>query len=122
MDKFRYLNLNPVGIEEEDCVTRAIALASGRNYFEIREKLELTANLLDCEKFCVCCYEHLLDNVFKYKRVKTKGMTIEQFAKMHPKGRYLIRIEGHLTCLWNGCIYDLWDCRDRVATHAWMCD
>lgn len=122
MDKFKYLNLNPLGIEEEDCVTRAIALASGKPYFTIRKKLQLTAELLECEKLCVCCYEHLLDSVFNYERIKINGMTVGEFAELHPKGVFLIRIEGHLTCLVNGCIYDLWDCRDRKATHAWICE
>lgn len=122
MAKFRYLNLNPVGIEEEDCVTRAIALASKKPYFTIRKKLQLTAELLECQELCVCCYEHLLDSVFNFKRIKTKGMTVEEFARLHPQGVFLIRIDGHLTCLVNGCIYDLWDCRDRIATHAWQCE
>lgn len=123
MYTYKYLNVNPVGIEEEDCVTRAIKLATGRSYFEIRKKLQLTAELLDCEELCVCCYNHLLDCVFKFPREEIKsGQTVAEFAKQHQRGVYLVRIDGHLTCIINGCIYDLWNCGNRKATHAWRCD
>ena len=45
MSKFVYYNNNPYGLKEEDCVTRAITLASGLPYFEVQKKLKLIANL-----------------------------------------------------------------------------
>ena len=39
---FKYYNNNPLSKEEQDCVTRAIALASGYSYAEIQDKLYYT--------------------------------------------------------------------------------
>lgn len=118
---FEYLNLNPVGIEENDCVTRAIALCTGKSYFEIRDKLQLTADLLDCDELCVCCYHHLIDDVFKFPRVRTRGLTAGEFAEQHPVGLFLIRMDGHASAIYNGTIMDLFDCSSYEVTDAWYC-
>lgn len=123
MARFVYYNVNPDGIETEDCVTRAISLASNLPYEEIQEKLYYTARLLNCDKLCVCCYRHLLDDVFKYQRMDCDGLFVGEFADMHPDGVYLLRIDGHITCCIDGVIYDIWDCRNEFITDAWkVCD
>ena len=116
---FRYLNLNPLSLTESDCVTRAISLASGYSYAEIQDKLYYISRLLDCEKLCVCCYQHLLDDVFKYNKVYCKGLTAREFAMQHPFGVYLLRMNGHLSTLVNGEIWDTWDCSDHILTDVW---
>ena len=116
---FRYLNINPLSLTESDCVTRAIALATGYSYAEIQDKLYYISQLLECEKLCVCCYQHLLSDVFKYDKVYCHNMTVSEFTQQHPEGVYLIRMEGHLSTLVNGVIYDLWDCSYETLTDVW---
>lgn len=94
-------------------------MASGLPYEEVAKKLWLIAELLNCEKLCVCCYRHLLDDIFKYKRVNCDGFLVGEFADRNPVGVYLLRINGHITCLVDGTIYDLWDCRNEFVTDAW---
>lgn len=119
MAKFIYYNRNPDGKKENDCVTRSISLASGLPYPTIRKKLFHTSRLLGCEKLCVCCYKHLLDNVFKYKRLNCDNMTVNDFADLHYKGTYIVRMNGHISCIINGNVYDIWDCRNHLLTDAW---
>lgn len=119
---FDYYNRNPLGIEEEDCVTRAISYCANWSYFKTRKKLQLTAELLECEELCPCCYFHLLDYVLKFDRVKCRGMTVGEFAKQHPKGTYLIRMTGHISVIKDGRIKDLFDCSSYVATDCWRTD
>lgn len=120
--RFVYYNLNPKGIKENDCVTRAIALATGLDYDKVAQKLYLSAELLDCEKLCVCCYKHLLDNVFAFPRVHCSGLSVAQFADLHPTGTYLIRMNGHLSVLIDYTIYDIWNCKNEILTNAWRVD
>lgn len=95
-------------------------MASGNlTYHEVQKKLKLIAELFNCEKLCVCCYRHLLDDVLKYHRVNCDGLFVGEFADKYPVGVYLLRINGHITCLIDGIIYDLWDCRDEFVTDAW---
>lgn len=119
MAKFVYYNNNPNGLRTEDCVTRAITLASGLPYYTIQEKLYYTSKLLDCDKLCICCYKFLLDDVFKYKRMNCDNLLVDEFVDMHPYGVYLLRINGHITCAIDDTVYDIWDCRDELVTDAW---
>ena len=98
---FKYLNLNPLSIEEEDCVTRAIALASGYSYADIQDKLYYMARLFDCEELCVCCYKHLLDDIFDYPRVKAKGRTVGELCEVLAIEEYLVLLER------NRCVFAL---------------
>lgn len=119
MARFIYYNRNPDGDTESDCVTRAISLASGLPYQEIRKKLYHVSKLYNCERLCVCCYRHLLDDIFEYERVNGEGYLVGDFADLNPYGIYLLRVDGHLTISYDGDIYDIWDCRNSVITDAW---
>lgn len=120
--RFKYLNLNPLSLREEDCVCRAISLATNRSYAEIEDKLYYISRLFDCEELCVCCYQFLLNDVFKYESISCDGMTVQQFADEHPNGTFILRMNGHCSCLINDCIYDLWNCGEEILTNAWEVD
>ena len=121
MAKYNFLNLNPLGELEEDCVTRAIALALCEDYYTIKRKLELVAELFECEKLCVCCYKFLLDEVYGLDRIEEyAGFTIEEFSQDYKQGVYLIRVDNHLTTLVNDTLYDIWDCRNEIIRIIWV--
>lgn len=116
---FIYTNVNPLNMEESDCVIRAISNASGYSYAEIQDKLYYISQLLECDEFCLDCYKHLLDSVFKYERVYCYNMTANEFAEEYPVGIYIIRMKGHLSMIYNADIYDIWDCGEQILTDAW---
>lgn len=45
--------------------------------------------------------------------------TIEEFVEEHPHGVYLCTMIGHITCIIDGCIYDTFNCSDRIMRCAW---
>ena len=116
---FKYLNVNPLSLKEEDCVTRAISLASGYGYAEIQDKLYYISKILDCDRLCICCYQYLLSDIFKYPKIEARDMTVREFAEKYPEGTFLIRMDGHLSVLSNGTVYDIWDCSNEILTDAW---
>jgi hypothetical protein len=121
MAEFVYYNVNPLKIEEEDCVCRAITLASELPYSTVYKLLELSAEHNDCEKLCVNCYEHLLTEVLGYTiKFPKYSATIEEIVNTYPHNTLLLRINYHLTCAVNNTIYDLWDCRDRLVDMFWV--
>lgn len=119
-NSFTYYNNNPLSLEEEDCVTRAIALASNLPYSAIKDKLYYMAQLLDCNALCVCCYSKLLDYIFQYDRVPCKGYTVGEIVQKYDNSTLLIRMNGHLTCAINGTLHDLWDSSDELADIVWV--
>ena len=120
MAKFRYVNLNPNGEHRNDCVTRAISLASGLDYSEVRRKLRYTSRLLDCIRLCWSCYSFFITEVLGCRQVNCDGLTVGEFADLHPQGIYLIRIKGHLTVIKDNVCYDLWNCLGRECDLAWQ--
>lgn len=119
MAKFRYYNRDEDGVHRNNCVTRAISLASGMSMGETRKKLRCVATLFDCCRICMSCYKHLIENVLYYKPLNCDGMTVEEFADIHPIGTYLVRMEQHISIIIDNCIYDIFDCRDKILTNAW---
>lgn len=118
--EYQFYNGNPLGEIEEDCVTKAISFALQEDYYKISDKLYAIANLYECERLCVCCYQHLLNDYYKLEEIQDcKGMTVEEFANTHPYGTYLLRGNGHLTVIYNSRLYDLFDCRNMIITNAW---
>ena len=105
---------------ENDCVTRAISLATGLPYKEVRKKLYHVSKLYNCPKLTLCCYRHLLDDIFKLPRVYCDGLTVGDFADLYPQGVYLVRMGGHISVIWNNVCYDIFDCRNMWLTDAWL--
>ena len=103
-------------------MTRAITLASGLPYEEVREKLWLTASLFNCDRLCRFCYSRFLEDVLGFQQVDGDDMTVEEFADAHPKGTYLIRVPNHLTCIIDNSCYDIWNCLDEFITEVWRVD
>lgn len=117
---YKFLNLQPLGKIEEDCVCRAISFGLSLDYYYVQNKLHLVGELFDCDELCCCCYKHLLDNVYNLERIESfKGFTIEQFLCYNPTGKFIIRVEGHLTACQDGTLYDIWDCRNEVVDIVW---
>lgn len=119
MAQFVYFNQNPDGERESDCVTRAISFCTNIPYNEIRKKLFHISKLYSCPRLTLCCYRHLLDDVFKFERIPCDGLTVEEFADKHRYGSYLVRMGGHISCIIDNKIYDIWDCRREWLTDAW---
>lgn len=121
MANYQFLNVNPLGIKEKDCVCRAISKALNEEYYLISRKLELVAELFECEMLCECCYKHLLDYVYGLTRIEEfKGLTITDFINLHPTGKYIVRVSQHLTHIDNGTILDIWDCSNEIVDIVWV--
>lgn len=114
---YKFYNANAKGNFVNDCVIRAISVAEGKTWDETYEELSDIAQeegiLLDDVNFV----ENYLDD--RYKRVphlaKTVGEVIEEF----PIGTYLVTMDGHITVIIDGVLYDTFDCRDRAIRCIW---
>ena len=121
MADFKYYNNNPEHLTTEDCVTRAITLASGLKYKTISRLLKLTAKLKNCDCLTMFCYRYLLEYILCYPvRYAHKDETVESVIAKYPHNTLLIRIDGHLLCSVAGVIYDLFDSSKEPVTCYWI--
>lgn len=117
---YKYYNINPKGETLPDCVTRAISLATGINYYDVMYELEKNGNVYNCDKLCVCCYSKFLEDNLKLTTKDGRERQVKEIVKEYPDSTLLLRIKGHLTCSINGTIYDIWDCLDKVVDVFWV--
>ena len=118
---WRYINKNPKAREVNDCVIRSISCAESRSWDDVYDELSELAKeqgiILDDIRFV----EPYLDSKYRRTCYKKRGstMTLGEFMHYRPFGIYLITMQGHITCVKDGVLYDTWDCRDEKIWCAW---
>ena len=114
---YKYYNANSRGNFVNDCVVRAISVAEGKSWDETYEELSCIAQkegiLLDDVEFV----EDYLDD--RYKRTCHYSKTVGEFIEEFPKGISLVTMNGHITVVIDGILYDTFDCRDRRMYCSW---
>ena len=114
---WRYYNANSKGNFVNDCVVRAISVAEGKSWDKTYEELSDIAQsegiLLDDVNFV----ENYLDK--RYPRACHYSKTVGEFLNEHTHGVYLVTMQGHITVIQNGVLYDTFDCRPRRMWCAW---
>lgn len=48
--------------------------------------------------------------------------TVKDFCKDHPKGRYLLALDGHVVAVVDGDYYDTWDSGNELPIYYWVKD
>lgn len=115
---YKYLNMNQNNNFVNDCVIRAISVAENASWSDTYDDLSRIAKkngiLLDDVNFV----EPLLD--YRYDRLRTyPNETVQDVIETHPKGTFLVTMNGHITVVKDGTVYDTFDCRDRVIRNVW---
>lgn len=118
---FKYLNMNPLNRKVSDCTVRAFALAHNISWYKAFDILNEYARkeciILDDTQFI----DDFLNKRYDYECYKCKNefITVREVSYLYPRGVYLITMQGHITCMIDGDIYDIWDCRDKYAWRVW---
>ena len=114
---FKYYNANPLKNNVSDCTTRAISLAEGESWDYTYEKLSNLARrqgqMLDSVEFI----EDYLDD--RYPRQCHYSKTVGEFAREFPQGVFLVTMNGHITCIIDGCVYDTFNPSKRTMRCSW---
>lgn len=111
---FKYYNANPMGRQVNDCSIRAISLACNRSWDETYIVLAEYSR-----EQCITFSEVEFLNDFLSERFKrydppSDTYTLKEFLDLRLKGRWLITMNGHITCVIDGVLYDTFDCSDRI--------
>jgi len=129
---FQYYNPNPLENEKKrwdrgDCVIRAFAVALDLTWIEaydiLCEEARKTYNVPNDDKVYDaalkargCTYVGCKPEQGK------KRMTVEEFCKAHPKGRFFVNISGHCTAVVDGVCYDTWNPARHAVTRYYKVD
>ena len=120
---FKEYNAHPKGLLTSDCTVRAISKVTETDYMECRRELnrkkrELGFTSYKDTKFLYKYFEGYPRLIFKaikgHPRVKGTD-----FTDLHQKGKFILKMAGHITVCIDGVILDTWDCTYRSVYTAW---
>ncbi len=120
---FKYLNKNPKQLITGDCAIRACATALDKSwedaYVDISRK-GLTMSRVQTDNGVWGAY--LRDNGFERHGVGNTCpvcYTVRDFAFDHPRGLYVLGMQGHTVCMEDSTWFDTWDCGDETVLYYW---
>lgn len=122
--KFKLVNKNPRKRKAGDCAIRAICNAEGKSWFEV---LDALVEIARRECFAPTNMNVINEYLKSYATVsvmyedrygKKKRYKVNELDKL-PKGNYIVRVAGHMTCVKNGVLEDTWDCGGKSCYKIW---
>lgn len=118
---YKYYNVNPRGIHTNDCVKRAIAVATGMDYKKVQLELNRYKKVTGAKRFSSDRNPHrYVEEVLHGKKIElADGTNAEDFCLSYPKGRYILDMKEHWSCIVDGVIYDSWNCSRQMVYYAY---
>ena len=126
MVTFELVNVNFKNKKTGDCVTRALANASGKDYKVVAKELFDIWMTTGYEMTDKHCYDKwLADNGFvKMKQPRrpdnTKYLVGEIDELINSDDSVVISCANHLTCVIDDTLEDLWDCRYKTIGNYYV--
>ena len=116
-------NPNPDGKSVGDCVIRAISKATGKSWEDVYTGVCLTGYSM-CDMPSANCVwgAYLRNNRFMREIVPNECpecYSVSDFAREHPRGTYILALNGHVVCVHDGDWYDSWDSGDKIPMYYW---
>lgn len=111
---FKYYNANPFGRIVNDCTVRAISLATEKTWDETYREL---SNYARQEGITFSEIEFINEYLAeRYPRYCNTDnfITLQDFLDLEIPGRFLITMNGHITCAINGVCYDTFNPSNRL--------
>ena len=117
---YKYYNPHPKGLSTDDCVKRAIVVVTGMDYSKVQRELNEYKTVTGAKSFNSVKNLRYVEDILKAKKISLDvEMTVDEFCKKYPKGRYILDMDEHWSSCVDGCIYDTWDCGNKKVNFAY---
>ena len=112
---FTYYNANPYERNVNDCSVREISLATNTSWDNTYDRLSEYAKRQKITFSEVEFLNDYLEERFEKFIPKYRVETLQDFLDQNVKGRFLVTMAGHITCVIDGVLYDTFDCSNRYV-------
>ena len=120
---FQYYNPNPDEKQVGDCTIRAISKALGQEWQTTYIWTALYGLMLSDMPTANSVWGAYLRSRGWERRMLPETCpdcyTVEDFARDHPKGKFLLALAGHVVCVIDGDWYDTWDSGKETPIYYW---
>lgn len=120
---YRSYNANPEAARVGDCVVRAISKAENKDWEKVYVDLMVTGlKLHDMPSSNNVWGTYLKEKGYIRKIIPNSCphcYTVDQFCKEHPKGTYILALNGHVVAVENGNLFDTWDSSQENPVFYW---
>lgn len=117
---YKYYNPHPKGLSTDDCVKRAIVTVTGRYYAAVQRELNNYKKVTGAKAFNSVKNLRYVEDALGASKITLDGtLTADEFCKKHPRGRFILDMDGHWSACVDGCIYDTWDCGKEKVNFAY---
>lgn len=118
-----HANPNPNGAYVEDCVIRAISIATDRSWDETAIYLFLQAfvmkNMPSVNKVWGTFLSSIGFRQYPLPNACPDCYTIRDFCEDNPFGVFILATGSHVVAVIDGDYYDAWDSGDELPTSVW---
>jgi hypothetical protein len=115
---YRHYNPNPRNPQAGDCVVRALAAVTGRDWLSVYAALSVQGFMMgDWGNSDSVWGEWLRSQGFRREIIPNSCpacYTVADFAADHPHGAYVLGAGSHAVAVVDGDIYDSWDSSGAV--------
>ena len=120
---FVLYNPNPKKKMVGDCTVRAICKATGYTWEEVYMSLFVEG----MEKYDMPSSNEVWGGYLRkvgWTRTSIRDncpdcYSVADFAREHPNGTYILALEKHVVCVYNGDWYDTWNCSQEPVHFIW---
>ena len=122
MSRYKHYNPNPTRQRVGDCTIRAICKATGKRWETVYVILcSFGFSSKDMPSANMVWGQYLRDLGFRRHLINDnlENYTVADFCRDHPKGTYILAIDGHVVCAVDGFYYDSWDSGQEIPIYYW---
>lgn len=116
-------NANPAGRNAGDCTIRAISRATGDDWAHCYSALAIQGLMMaDMPSANNVWGAYLRSKGFKRYIIPNTCpdcYTVDDFCRDHPKGMFILALNGHIVAVNDGDYYDTWDSGQEVPLYYW---
>ena len=120
---FVLTNPNPNGVYVEDCVVRAIAIATGRSWDDVFLNLCLQAYIMKNMPSVNKVWGTYLSSIgftrYQLSRSCPDCYTVRDFCEENRNGIFILATGSHVVAVVDGNYCDAWDSGDEMPIEVW---
>ncbi len=118
-----HANPNPNGVYVEDCVVRAVCIATDRSWDDIYIHLCLEGFIIKNMPSVDTVWGTFLKSIgfvpYLLPTSCPNCYTVRDFCERNQNGIFILATGSHMVTVMDGNYYDAWDSGDEVVTYVW---